>query len=214
MAKNGDFKSILNGEHTQEPWHLSKDGFASKGPWKAPTIYSTDEELRYVAVCACADEFNIRVATNNLANAERIVACVNALEGYSNAEIEFIKNDGGFIVFKHQIIDLTKERDGLRATNVNNEQSELLNKLAQQELIIKELRESVAGVVKSAEEANQRCLGEIGMTLIDIDMIEKAKKIIATEVSEQHLEDYIARVSKEWARMSQTNLFRFFGPKK
>lgn len=44
----------LDKEATDGPWHTMDDGFARSGLWSAPTVYATDDELRYIAVCACA----------------------------------------------------------------------------------------------------------------------------------------------------------------
>ena len=55
-------------------------GFSSKGLWSAPTVYAADAELRYVAVCACADGMNFVSATDNLANARLIAAAPELLE--------------------------------------------------------------------------------------------------------------------------------------
>ena len=55
------------------------EGFAKKGLWCAPTVYATDDELRYVAVCACADFMN-ETPTDNLANARLIASAPELLE--------------------------------------------------------------------------------------------------------------------------------------
>jgi hypothetical protein len=74
--------------HTEEPWMVNEKGFSTKGLWSAPTVYAADDELRYVAVCACADHMNFHSATDNLANAKRIAACVNACAGISTDTLE------------------------------------------------------------------------------------------------------------------------------
>jgi hypothetical protein len=58
----------LSEKATEGPWHVNPDGFESK--WKYPTVYATDDELRYIA--DCRDFLNFDVATPNLANAELI----------------------------------------------------------------------------------------------------------------------------------------------
>ena len=66
-----------------EPWCLMSAGFSQKSP--CPTIYSTGDELRYIAFCS--DAWNV-IPTDNLSNAERIVACVNALAGIPDPAAE------------------------------------------------------------------------------------------------------------------------------
>ena len=68
------------GRHTPGPWHVAESGFSRRGLWSAPTVYATDDELRYVAVCACADELNFHRATDNLANARLIAAAPDLLD--------------------------------------------------------------------------------------------------------------------------------------
>jgi hypothetical protein len=67
-------------KHTQGPWVVMPKGFAKSGLWQAPTVYATDDELRYVAVCACADFANGANVTDNLANAHLISAAPDLLE--------------------------------------------------------------------------------------------------------------------------------------
>jgi hypothetical protein len=69
----------MGDKHTPGPWHVANEGFARKGLWSAPTVYATDDDLRYVAVCACADELNFHSATDNLANAHLIAAAPDML---------------------------------------------------------------------------------------------------------------------------------------
>lgn len=67
--------------HTPGPWFVMEQGFTTKpGPWRAPTVYATDDELRYIAVCACADFANGVNATDNLANARLIAAAPDLLD--------------------------------------------------------------------------------------------------------------------------------------
>jgi hypothetical protein len=81
-------------KHTEEPWMVMQKGFSSKGLWSAPTVYAADDELRYLAVCACADHMNFHSATDNLANAKRIAACVNACAGLSTEILEKLVASG------------------------------------------------------------------------------------------------------------------------
>jgi hypothetical protein len=57
---------------TLGPWHVMENGFSRKGLWSAPTVYAADDELRYIAICACADDMNVFSATDNIANAHLI----------------------------------------------------------------------------------------------------------------------------------------------
>lgn len=70
----------MSEKHTAGPWFVMEGGFARQGLWSAPTVYAADDELRYVAVCACADQMNIHSATDNLANAYLISATPQLLE--------------------------------------------------------------------------------------------------------------------------------------
>ena len=74
--------------HTKEPWDVLEQGFGVKNEGY-PTVYATDEELRYIA--KCADTFNIYEPTDNIANARRIVSCVNACLGMKDPETEIVK---------------------------------------------------------------------------------------------------------------------------
>jgi hypothetical protein len=65
--------------HTPGPWFVSEKGFSRSGLWSAPTVYAADDDLRYIAVCACADELNFHSATDNLANARLIAAAPELL---------------------------------------------------------------------------------------------------------------------------------------
>jgi len=69
--------------YTKGPWHVMETGFGNKA--KTPCVYSADEELRYIT--SCADFLNI-TPTDNLANANRIVACVNACTGMIDPQAE------------------------------------------------------------------------------------------------------------------------------
>jgi hypothetical protein len=69
--------------HTKEPWRVMEKGFGNKEHF--PTVYATDDELRYI--CTCQDFCNI-TPTDNLANAKRIVACINFCAGLTNEELE------------------------------------------------------------------------------------------------------------------------------
>lgn len=52
---------------TSGPWFLMLDGFSNKPPANCPTVYATDEELRYIA---CFRDVSISgAATPNVANA-------------------------------------------------------------------------------------------------------------------------------------------------
>lgn len=81
---------------TEGPWHVMERGPFRGG--KVPTVYATDDELRYVAFCADPNELN-RVATNNLANAQFIAracnshaqllaACEAAVKEYTNVVVQ------------------------------------------------------------------------------------------------------------------------------
>lgn len=72
--------------HSQEPWFVAETGLGNKA--QAPTIYAPGDELRYIATCN--DFLNI-TPTNNLANARRIVACVNACAGMQTEVLESLK---------------------------------------------------------------------------------------------------------------------------
>lgn len=63
--------------HTPGPWHVSEKGFIAGE--SAPTVYATDDELRYVAFCN--DRWNEKGReTDNLANARLIAAAPELLE--------------------------------------------------------------------------------------------------------------------------------------
>lgn len=69
--------------HTKEPWHVMQEGFGNKGHY--PTVYATDDELRYI--CTCHDFCNFNTPTDNIANAKRIIACVNYCAGMTDEEL-------------------------------------------------------------------------------------------------------------------------------
>lgn len=80
------------GETTPAPWHVAERGFSRRGLWSAPTVYFTDNELRYVAVCACADELNFGRPTDNLANA-RLIALAPEMRARIAADAKRIERD-------------------------------------------------------------------------------------------------------------------------
>jgi hypothetical protein len=67
--------------YTQGPWHVMEDGFEKSGRGY-PSVYATDDELRYIA--KCADFCNIN-STDNLANACLISAATDLLEACKKA---------------------------------------------------------------------------------------------------------------------------------
>lgn len=62
-------------QHTPGPWHVMEDGFGKVH--SHPTVYATDDELRYIATCA---DYATIEKTNNLANARLIAAAPEMLE--------------------------------------------------------------------------------------------------------------------------------------
>lgn len=71
---------MSEGKYTAGPWHVALHGFSRKGSNAPPVVYATDDELRYIAVCACNDYPNFDVATDNAANARLIAAAPDLLE--------------------------------------------------------------------------------------------------------------------------------------
>ena len=65
---------------TPGPWHINPKGFGNVSDHK--TVYATDGELRYVAICE--DFANMR-PTNNGANARLIAAAPELLEALISA---------------------------------------------------------------------------------------------------------------------------------
>jgi len=57
------------GKATPGPWFVMPEGFGDRT--RSPTVYATDDELRYVAKC---DDYANIVPTDNLANATLIAA--------------------------------------------------------------------------------------------------------------------------------------------
>lgn len=97
-------------KHTPEPWHVSsvpKDGLNN------PAIQSFELYPRLVAVTTDNKDFDER-----LANAKRIVACVNACSGVENPD-EYLQSARDAISTALQIRNeheaLKKECDRLRA---------------------------------------------------------------------------------------------------
>ena len=74
-------------EHTKEPWHVMETGFGNKA--QNPVVYATGDELIYITSC---EDFASMTRTDNLANARRIVACVNACEGMNTLYLENFGN--------------------------------------------------------------------------------------------------------------------------
>jgi len=72
-------------KHTKEPWHVMEKGFGVNNGNANPIVYANDDKLRYV--CKCADWLNI-ITTDNLANAQRIVKCINACAGITDEALD------------------------------------------------------------------------------------------------------------------------------
>lgn len=64
--------------YTNGPWHAIEGNPRSRGMLRYPTVYATDNDLRYI--CHCADTFNFHEVTDNLANARLIAAAPCLLE--------------------------------------------------------------------------------------------------------------------------------------
>lgn len=90
-------------EHTKEPWNFITWADTSSG------IY---------------DENNIRILTtdyelNEEADARRIVACVNAFEGYTQEQVELIAHNGGVSTFSLETVKaMESDRDKWKALAV------------------------------------------------------------------------------------------------
>lgn len=61
---------------TQGPWHVNEDGFGKHG---VPTVYATDEELRYIAKCHDLPAHETHAPTDDRANARFIAAARTAV---------------------------------------------------------------------------------------------------------------------------------------
>jgi len=71
--------------HTKEPWKV----------YEGERIVNDDE-----AIASCTTYFNQK----DKENARRIVACVNACEGWSNEDLEVLAKDGGLRVFSYETV--------------------------------------------------------------------------------------------------------------
>ena len=79
----------MSTKHTPGPWHIKENGFVTQR--RCPTVYATDDELRYIAFCS--DSLNI-VPTDNLANARLIAASPDLYQSLADI-VEFCDDPNG-----------------------------------------------------------------------------------------------------------------------
>ncbi len=76
MPLDLDRLEALANAATQGPWHLNEEGFGKHG---VPTIYATDEELRYIAKCRDLPAHENHAPTDDRANARFIATARTAI---------------------------------------------------------------------------------------------------------------------------------------
>lgn len=76
MPVDLDQLEALANAATQGPWHVHEEGFGRLG---RPTVYATDEELRYIANCRDLPTHEDHAPTDDRANARFIAAARTAV---------------------------------------------------------------------------------------------------------------------------------------
>lgn len=76
MPVDLDQLEALANAATQGPWHVSEEGFGRRG---VPTVYATDDELRYIAKCRDLPAHIDHPPTDDAANARFIAAARDAV---------------------------------------------------------------------------------------------------------------------------------------
>ena len=71
IIKAMDEFAALQAKATHGPWFVCENGFGSGKYPPVPTVYATDNELRYIAKCK---DVYLSTPTNDLANAHSIAA--------------------------------------------------------------------------------------------------------------------------------------------
>lgn len=92
--------------HTQEPWLVGN--FSQNKPI---AIYDENRDV----ISSLVRDGLVLKNEKQLANAKRIVACVNACVGIPNDELIEIAAEGGMLTPRQQIADIAIERDELLA---------------------------------------------------------------------------------------------------
>ena len=105
----------MSANHTPGPWAVNTAGSASAGqPFKIDEFYvyapGTQDD-----VAICSDVIDPVTQEPSKANARRIVACVNACEGYDSSELELIaKHPSGLRAYSIETVAaITAQRDDL-----------------------------------------------------------------------------------------------------
>ena len=84
-------------DHTPEPWEVGAD----KPPFYAgETVIIGQKEGQPFILAQCNHNFD----NLSKANARRIVACVNAFEGYDLRQVELIAHNGGVTTFSFETV--------------------------------------------------------------------------------------------------------------
>lgn len=98
-------------EHTKGPWQISAPARSDKADDYA--LYVEIDGKRHI-IAECYGRSDWEHEHPSSANARRIVACVNALEGYSEDALSEMEAHGGFVKMFRLAEAAATERDTLR----------------------------------------------------------------------------------------------------
>jgi hypothetical protein len=175
----------LSEKATEGPWHVNPDGFESK--WKYPTVYATDDELRYIT--DCRDFLNFDVATPNLANAELIAEYRTAAPELARACQQLEQENA---TLREQLAEYEAEE----AAHIASDPAEVLLRESQQrELRWMQdnltLRELAEGLAKQLREIHAFAWGECP-SLLNEDSGGNARLDMAIEEALEKFDSYRA----------------------